>query len=183
MYNLIQTNKYFILLGLFLFSSVFTVNTLATPLSTTQKPQSNDRYLFVQAAAEVSIEAHEKKENTYTITLKNVSPYVNYFADRPIRKAGNMSIENFIKRWNHKGHNSFIENPPNADVSAMQLGFIAEDTLLNYTFQLTDPIYNSKNKTLSYTAVSLPGNSIIIPKSSTLHYVTLFIDDACLSCW
>ncbi|HET6173596.1 MAG TPA: hypothetical protein VFD90_13355 [Gaiellales bacterium] len=51
-----------------------------------------------------------------TMTLKTISPSTLYFADRPRRDVGHMSLEHFVEVW-HEGDNSFADDPPNAVVS------------------------------------------------------------------
>jgi len=68
----------------------------------------NPGYLFVLSATSGSLKGD-------TLTLNGV-PNVIYFSDRPARKAGHMSLSNFIEMWD-KGVDSFKADPPNATLS------------------------------------------------------------------
>jgi len=48
----------------------------------------------------------------------NGVPNVIYFSDRPARKAGHLSISEFIEMWD-KGVDSFKADPPNATLSVL----------------------------------------------------------------
>ncbi len=142
-----------------------------------------DRYLFVQSANKISIKIDAKHDKQYTITLTGVAPYVGYFSDRPVRRAGSMSAADFMKFWRQRGNNSFQESSPNANLSAVPFDPKSIGTPLNFAFQLMSPQYNNNLKTMTYTAVLLEGNMNELKKSTILYHATLFIDDACLSCW
>jgi len=70
----------------------------------------NMGYLFVLSGTSGSLEGD-------TLTLNGV-PNVIYFSDRPARKAGHMSLSNFIEMWD-KGVDSFKADPPNATLSVL----------------------------------------------------------------
>lgn len=151
--------------------------------------QKNDRkqntnYLFVQSAQEAKIERDEKSPHLYRVTLKNVSPYVTYFSDRPARKTNTMGIEKFVRFWGKKLSNGFSQNPPNADLVAIPESKkgILKDNAVNFVVQLTNPSYDKKSKTLTYMAKPLQG-SMQPNGTTTFHHIFLFVDDVCLSCW
>ncbi|MEE9213360.1 MAG: hypothetical protein V3U54_01000, partial [Thermodesulfobacteriota bacterium] len=68
------------------------------------------RYLFVLSATSGGLKGD-------TLTLNGV-PNVIYFSDRPARKAGHMSLSNFIEMWN-KGSDNYNVDPPNATLSVL----------------------------------------------------------------
>ncbi len=70
----------------------------------------NPGYLFVLSATSGSLKGD-------TLTLNGV-PNVIYFSDRPARKAGHMSLSNFVEMWD-KGVDSFKADPPNATLSVL----------------------------------------------------------------
>jgi len=141
-------------------------------------------YLFVQFAAEATIEASNTVANGYQITLKHVSPYVTYFSERPERKTGSISIEKFLVLWNGQGSNSFRENAPNAALHAVQGGMAVGEQTINYAIEISNPHYDKATKTLTYTVKPLEGTALSIPEATQIHNVTLFIDgDPCLACW
>lgn len=142
--------------------------------------EDRTEYLLVQHSAKATIES-KAGDKTFTITLLDVSPHVDYFSDRPNRKAGSLPIQDFLKLWEPKGTKSFHNNPPNAYFNAMEMGTTTANNIKNMTIELSNPQYDSQANTLRYTAVPLPGMEM--PKSSTLNYITLFIDNVCLACW
>jgi len=58
-----------------------------------------------------------RKNGGNTLTLNGV-PNVIYFSDRPARKAGHMSLSEFIEMWD-KESDSFKADPPNATLSVL----------------------------------------------------------------
>jgi len=70
----------------------------------------NVGYLFVISGTSGSLDGD-------TLTLNGV-PNVIYFSDRPARKAGHLSLSNFVEMWD-KGGDSFKADPPNATLSVL----------------------------------------------------------------
>ncbi len=70
----------------------------------------NTGYLFVISGTSGSLDGDK-------LTLNGV-PNVIYFSDRPFRKAGHMSLSNFVEMWG-KGGDSFKADPPNATLSVL----------------------------------------------------------------
>ena len=52
------------------------------------------------------------------LTLKEANPNIIFFCDRPVRTAGHMTRDAFMKLVT-EGKNSFADNPPNAAVSVV----------------------------------------------------------------
>ncbi len=50
------------------------------------------------------------------LTLKEANPNIIFFCDRPVRTAGHINRDAFMKLVS-EGENSFADNPPNAAVS------------------------------------------------------------------
>ena len=94
--------------------------------------------LFVQSAKSVQFAT-----DTKLLTLSDISPQTVFFSDRPERVAGNMRTVDFVPFWSD-GKNSFLKDPPNADVSIFLNG-----TLQQIVAELTDPHLNGD--TLTYT--------------------------------
>ena len=65
--------------------------------------------LFVQDAKSITFDGSR-------LTLKDANPNIIFFCDRPVRTAGHMTREAFMKLVS-EGENSFATNPPNAAVS------------------------------------------------------------------
>ena len=65
--------------------------------------------LFVQDAKSMIFDGN-------LLTLKEANPNIIFFCDRPVRTAGHMTRDVFMKLVS-EGENSFADNPPNAAVS------------------------------------------------------------------
>jgi hypothetical protein len=76
-----------------------------------QAQQPECETLFVQTAKAVEM-------TDTTITLKGVSPLISFFCDRPVRHAGHLSNEEYLKAWD-AGKDSFTQDPPNAMLSVL----------------------------------------------------------------
>ena len=72
----------------------------------------NTGFLFVISGTSGSLDGD-------TLTLNGV-PNVIYFSDRPVRKAGHLSLEKFVEMWD-KGDDSFKADPPNATLSVLKI--------------------------------------------------------------
>jgi len=158
-------------------------NTALSAPSARKVNHKNINYLFVQSATKLQLEKNKEKPNVYKIILKNVNPSVTYFTERPYRKTYTMPTAEFIQLWEKKNKNSFLYSPPNAAVVATHKNFFSKDTLLNVVMELTEPSYDEKANTLSYTAKVLEGNIAPDTHAGTFEQAFLFIDDVCLSCW
>lgn len=100
-------------------------------------------FLFVQTADAMS---YDKATNK--LTLVDIATSTLFFTDRPERIAGNMKTAAFVPFWN-TGKDSFLSDPPNADLSILegkelrQVVVVLKDPQLNgsdlsYTVQLVD---------------------------------------------
>jgi hypothetical protein len=99
-------------------------------------------FLFVQTADSVAFDA-----DTSTLTLSGVSPVTLFFSDRPERIAGNMSTSTFIPFWS-EGKDSFLADPPNADLSIMENGTLRQTVVV-----LRDPKLEGDRLTYLVTIV------------------------------
>ena len=89
-----------------IFVIVFLITTLALPASAEEETCD---MLFVQDAKTMSFDGSR-------LTLKDANPNIIFFCDRPVRTAGHMDRNAFMKLVT-EGENSFADNPPNAAVS------------------------------------------------------------------
>jgi hypothetical protein len=71
-------------------------------------------FLFVQTAKGMRFNRADDK-----LVLEGVSPVTLFFTDRPERIAGNMKTTTFVPFWS-KGKDSFLSDPPNADISILE---------------------------------------------------------------
>lgn len=100
-------------------------------------------FLFVQTAEGMAFDA-----DSATLTLSGVSPVTLFFADRPDRIAGNMSTAKFVPFWS-TGTDSFLKDPPNADLSIIENG-----TLRQTVVELRDPKLDGDTLTYQVTIIS-----------------------------
>jgi hypothetical protein len=109
-----------------------------------KEPTKQADFLFVQTAKGMSFD-----KSTSKLTLEGVSPITLFFSDRPERIAGNMRTTAFVPFWS-TGKDSFLSDPPNADISILE-----GDKLRQIVAVLQTPML--KNETLTYTVKVLQG--------------------------
>jgi hypothetical protein len=102
-------------------------------------------FLFVQTAKGMTFDKATNK-----LTLRGVSPITVFFSDRPERIAGNMPTTVFVPFWS-KGKDSFLSDPPNADLSILE-----GDKLQQVVVVLQSPAL--KGDALTYTVKVLEGS-------------------------
>ena len=122
--------------------------------------ETEEILLFVQSAKSVEFNA-----GTGVLTLKDVSPVMIWFTDRPQHLAGHETVQYFVGTWG-QGKDSFAVNPPNATLSIFE-----GDHVLDAVVVLTDP--RLKGNDLIYHVDILEGK---IPATAGIS--TLFIDSA-----
>ena len=142
-----------------------------TGLATNAK---NVSMLFVQTAHAGKITQASK--NNYRVVLKDVSPYVTYFSDRPNRITGVMPLQKFLKVWD-KGSDSLSIDHPNVGIQAILDATEPQQNnqMITSILTLSNPRYDAENKTLTYDAKTLNKNESI--PNQQLKYVALFIDN------
>jgi hypothetical protein len=123
-----------------------------------QEPAKQADFLFVQTAKGMTFD-----KSTGRLTLEGVSPITVMFSDRPERIAANMKTAAFVPFWS-KGKDSFLSDPPNADISLLE-----DDALRQTVAVLQDPVLQGDN--LTYTVKVLEGE---MPAKGT--DVSVFID-------
>jgi len=129
---------------------------LPVKISAAAEPKAD--FLFVQTAKGMRFD-----QATDTLTLEGVSPVTVFFSDRPERIAGNMKTAAFVPFWS-TGKNSFLSDPPNADISIVK-GHSLQQTVA----VLQNPVLQGDS--LVYTIKVLQGD---MPDSGD--DVSLFID-------
>jgi hypothetical protein len=82
---------------------------LATLVGTAYAEDEACDMLFVQDAKAMTFDGSE-------LTLKDANPNIIFFCDRPVRTAGHMTRDAFMKLVT-EGEDSFADDPPNAAVS------------------------------------------------------------------
>ena len=79
--------------------------------ATTKESEKTCEALFVHNAKSSVMDGN-------TLIMKNFSPTVVFFCDRPVRMAGNLTVQEFLDSVS-TGTDSFKDNPPNAVLSVM----------------------------------------------------------------
>src|SRR5271165_11019 len=130
---------------------------MAAAAAGTESGQNAD-FLFVQTSKSVHFDSANGK-----LTLDSVSPVTTFFSDRPERIAGNMRTADFVPFWSD-GKNSFLSDPPNADISILE-----GSTLHQIIAVLRDPVLQGNS--LNYTVKLLSGD---VPAAGA--DVSVFID-------
>lgn len=123
-----------------------------------QEPAKQADFLFVQTAKGMTFDKSASK-----LTLVGVSPITVMFSDRPERIAANMRTAAFVPFWS-KGKDSFLSDPPNADISILE-----GDQLKQIVAVLQDPVLQGDN--LTYTVKVVQGEM-----PATGSDVSVFID-------
>lgn len=143
----------------------------------------NDKeYLFVQTAKKAEIKATQT-DRTYTLTFKDISPYVVYFTDRPNRETGHLSMQEYLTTWKN-GADTFAKSAPNAALEGVKFAGIKNGMeAVSYTFALSQPVYNEKANTLAYTVTLLSGEKVLTKEQlGKMRRPVLFIDGICYGC-
>jgi hypothetical protein len=120
----------------------------ATPLSAWLSParaaEEKVQLMFVQSAE--SLKADDK-----TLRLVNVSPQTIWFTDRPVRKAGHVTMANYLKEWTAAaGKDNFSKDPPNATLSVYDAGQ-SDNTLT--VVEIFDPVVQGKDLVYRYKLI------------------------------
>jgi hypothetical protein len=115
-------------------------------------------FLFVQNASAMRFDKAASK-----LTLEGIGATTLFFSDRPERIAGNMNTTAFVPFWS-KGKDSFLSDPPNADLSILEA-----DKLRQVVVILENP--DLKDNDLSYTVKVVDGE---MPETGS--EVSVFID-------
>jgi hypothetical protein len=100
-------------------------------------------FLFVQTASAMTYDKAASK-----LTLQGVGGTTLFFSDRPERIAGNMTTAAFVPFWS-KGKDSFLSDPPNADLSILEGSELKQVVLV-----LQEPELNGADLTYSVKVVS-----------------------------
>jgi len=138
-------------------------------------------YLFLQNASSGILKA-TKEHGTYQLVLQNVQPNVTYFSDRPNRITGSITLDTFLKEWQKK--NGFKTDAPNVGIEGIKLHAFSRDQEVSVIMILSNPIYDKKSNSLTYTARALNTNESDIKDNIKLSNIALFIDNfgSCPSC-
>jgi hypothetical protein len=112
-------------------------------------------FLFVQTAKAMAFDPDQNR-----LTLRGVSPVTLFFSDRPERIAGNMRTAAFVPFWS-QGADSFLSDPPNADLSILEDGTLRQTVVV-----LRAPVLESED--LHYTVQILEGEMPVLGEEASL---------------
>lgn len=102
--------------------------------------------MFVQVAESMKVDGPGK------LRLVNASPQTLYFSDRPVRIAGHVTMDNYLKEWTSKaGADNFGKDPPNAALSVYEAGQ-SDSTLA--VIEIRDPKPEGKDLVYDYKVIS-----------------------------
>lgn len=113
--------------------------------------QHSSSLLFVNQARSGSLTPVTGTTDMWILSLNDADNQVLWFSDEPNRSTGWISIETYIKSWKSFGFTD--QNPPNAAIVVDPKIHGLQDGSL--VVSLTDPIYEPKNKTLTFTVTLL----------------------------
>jgi len=131
-----------------------------------------EKLLFIFHAKDGHLQS--VRGGTYELTLYHVNKSLTYFTDRPDRRAGKMSVTQFLDRW-AMGEDSYKKDNPNAGLVSIS------ESSLNGQFSdipvtLSDPRYDQKHDRLTFRIKPLEKKQKIL--TGNLGETTLFIDMA-----
>lgn len=136
-----------------------------------EERKSQVSYLVVLRADQAII---SETENLYNLELKNIDNMVLYFSERPVRKAGFMSTNQFMSGWGD-GKNSLQVNPPNAAIvyAALQSRKVINNNNMTQAIpiELSSPVVTHDG--LMFRMKPLDGSLDI----GTFDRISIFIDN------
>ena len=106
--------------------------------------------LFVPNATSGSLRPLAGTDDTFILTLEDISKSTVYFADRPDLVSGHLSTDLFISNWG-TGADSFAVSPPNAALDILG-GEHTGDVVL---VKISEPKYDEQTAQLTYRAKAL----------------------------
>lgn len=117
------------------------------------------KYVYVLNAASGTLEKDKDSDDAdaYTLTIHNVEKDIDWLKARPFRRAGTITVADFVRSWD-LGKGSFADDPPNAllvSKSFIPLGIFGGAEV--YSFVISNPRYDDQEKTLIFDARHIPG--------------------------
>ena len=144
--------RFNLVLQVFVIAAVTVLMAVCAAVSTASAATSETpQYMFVQIADDVKVDAAAK-----TFRLVNVNQQTLYFSDRPVRIAGHIKMDAYLKEWTAKaGKDNFGQDPPNAVLSVYEQGQPDNTTAV---VEITQPKIDGSDLVYSYKLIegSLP---------------------------
>lgn len=137
---------------------------------------ANERLLYIVHADRAAVEFGEGASVSGSLRMIKIDDSIAFFSDRPNRKGGTMSLEDFLKTWS-EGKDNFADVPPNAGFvyyspSTSPSASTARFSEVN--FVLMNPRYDSKKDILTFD-IDIIDSGKGVPRGELLE-PTLFID-------
>lgn len=104
-----------------------------------------------------------------TLTLKGMDDKVLYFSDRPVRKAGFITMSQFTHGW-VKGQDSFQDDPPNVAMVHADLETNKDGVAQATAIELSNPVATENG--WSFSLKVLQGKI----SAGTYHGISVFLD-------
>lgn len=108
----------------------------------------------------------------YFLTLYGVSKNVTYFSEKPNRKAGKVTTEQFLTGWD-KGKHSFRRDSANAGIVTYS-NTLGPERFTDFPVVLTNPQYEKEPGRVTFDITRLEKGEMI--PTGDLGEVTLFVD-------
>ncbi len=124
---------------------------LASGLNPANAAESKVQLMFVQTADDFKADAK-------SLRLVNVAKQTIYFADRPVRVAGHITLPNYLKEWTAAaGPENFSKDPPNATLSVYEPG--KNENALTVV-EISNPVVDGKDLVYNYRLIegTMPSN-------------------------
>jgi hypothetical protein len=137
-----------------LFISVLASSTFGfvMPVSAADSDSVEPSLLFVFDGSDARLEPVRAKPGVFTLTtpVRKSNHLVTWFTDRPVKDAGYLPLESFVKLWNSAEADSFKNDPPNVAIDAGGKTLVATMTAPKIT-KSTD---GKSNLTTTMTLIS-----------------------------
>jgi hypothetical protein len=102
--------------------------------------------MFVQTAEDLKVDPDKK-----ALRLVNVTPQTLYFADRPQRIAGHITLPAYMDEWTAQAGSDNFADPPNATLSVYE-GGKQENSLV--VVEISNPVIEGKDLVYIYKLIN-----------------------------
>ena len=137
--------------------------------------QADYQYVLTAKSAKIS-KIKKDKSIVYQLRLYHPGLKVIYFSDRPVRKAGEISLTSFLHRWHVSKYAKAVKRAhiaPNVDF---------QTSANDFSFSLSKPVYDKNRGVLTYTIEKIHGRRFLHPRAGVFQSPVIFIDSYCLTC-
>lgn len=108
--------------------SIFLLNSEDKVSTTSQVTEKQLLFVYDGENVELATTGASRDEFTLTVPIASKDSQVTWFTDRPVRDAGHLSYENFVKLFYSNEKDSFEIDPPNVAIQIEGTTFIAKMT-------------------------------------------------------